>query len=162
MRTDEGASTLPSRVLCYGAVLGVQYDRGTKPNTPADKFASLFTSAVQMEPVSVGTTPLDSVLTFLQAHSANEEDFFGTGTSAVAKDILALRELLFAAEDSYNTRSKAADLVYADSFASTAGGRAWHFAGKAAGPGEPPAQPSTVSDSTGLSQLDYLNQVNDL
>jgi hypothetical protein len=158
----EPQSKLPSRVLCYGAILGVKFDRNAKPNTPSDKFASLFTSAVNMEPVSVGTTPLDAMLTFLQAHSANEEDFFSTGASLVAKDILALRELLLAAEDSYNTRSKAADLVYADNFASTAGGRMWHFAGKASGPGEPPAQPSSVRDSAGFSQVDYLNQVNDL
>jgi hypothetical protein len=70
--------------------------------------------------------------------------------------------ILYAAEDTYNSRSKAADLVYADNFLSSSGGTSWHYAGRAT-PGGPPAQPGTVStDGSGLSPLDYLNKVSDL
>jgi hypothetical protein len=155
-------SIAPMRLICYGTILNVQYAQDTKPNTPSEQFASLFTGAVQMEPVSVGTTALDSVLTFLQAHSANEDDIFGTGTTAIAKDVLAISQLLYDTEDTYDSRVKAADLIYNYNFASSSGGNAWHYSAKAE-PGQPPAQPSTVSiDGSGLSPLDYLNKLNDL
>jgi hypothetical protein len=155
-------STAPMRILCYGTILNVQYLQDTKPNTPSEHFASLFTGAVQMEPVSVGTTALDSVLTFLQAHSANEDPILGTGSTAVAKDILNLSQLLYDTDDTYDSRVQAADLIYSYNYLASSGGTSWHYAAKA-GPGQAPAQPGTVStDGSGLSPLDYLNKLNDL
>jgi hypothetical protein len=162
LTSNLASNTLPMRLICYGTILKVQYSRDTKPNTPSDQFAQLFTDDVQMEPVSIGTTALDSVLTFLQAHSANEDAILGAGSTAVAKDILALSQLLYDTEDTYDSGVKAADLIFTYNFTASNGGNAWHYSGKA-GPGQPPAQPGTVSiDGSGLSPLDYLNKLNDL
>jgi hypothetical protein len=144
----------PANVLVYGAIYGVKYDFKTKPRSLADEAALKFTSDVKMEPLSMGTTPLDAVLTFLEAHKGNIEDILGSGTSAVTGDILQLATLLYAADDSYDSRVKAQDLLYTNNWASSQGGFQWKFDGKAPA-GEPPAAPTK-------DQVDVLNNLNDL
>lgn len=150
------------RLLSYGTIYSVNFNRTAKPITPAEKFASYFTSSVKMEPVSVGTTGLDAILSFLEAHKDDESSIFGTGADSVAKEVLSLSELLYASEDSYDSRMKAADLIYAHNFQPVSGGNAWHFDGKAP-PGGAPAQPDPIStDSNGKTNIDYLIAVNEL
>lgn len=150
-----------SSTVCHGTIYGVKYERNEKPPTPAELSASLFTSDVRMEPTSIGTTALDSVLTFLKAHEQDAEPILGPGTDSVAEALLSLSEILYASEDNYDSRVKASDLIYAHNFARSAGEHRWVFDGKAA-PGGPPAQPSTKKDDLGKSDVDYLRQLNDL
>jgi hypothetical protein len=149
-----------TRTLCHSTLYNVQYDRNQKPPTPAEKFASLFTADVKMEPVSIGTTPLDSVLTFLKAHD-NEDTIFGSGTSSIANNVMSLEELLYASEDGYDSRVKASDLIYAHNFARSSGGNEWKFSGQTR-TGSSPARPSTTPDSNGMPGIDYLNKLNEL
>jgi hypothetical protein len=155
-------------LLCHGAIYNVVYDRDAKPVTPSDHYVDNFNdpSNVEMEPVAIGMSPMDSILTFLNAHDSdpNDEDrILGQGASSIAKSLLSLSELLYATDDEYDSRIKATDLLTGQAFKGTAGGFAWHFDKKKdpQNPGPPPS-PSTIPDSNNMSELDYLNRLNEL
>ncbi|KAI9857978.1 MAG: hypothetical protein M1813_007948 [Trichoglossum hirsutum] len=153
-------------LISHGAIYGVSFDRSKKPtNIPAQKYAENFTTGVDMEPVAVGTTPLDSLLTFLQAHRKDvkdEERILGPGTSSIAERVLCLSELLYATEDDYDSRIKASDLIYSHNFNGSPGGFTWHYDKKKEA-NEAPVRPSEVKDKeTGMSELDWLNRLNEL
>ncbi|KAF2839439.1 hypothetical protein M501DRAFT_954904 [Patellaria atrata CBS 101060] len=150
-----------SRLACHGTVYNVPWNRNLKPFTPADEYAKLFTANITMEPISVGTTALDSVLTFLQAHKANSDVILGSGSSELAADILNLSELLYAMEDGYDGRVKASDIIDAHNFQREAGGVAWQYDEKAER-GKPALTPSSKPDESGYSETQYLRKVNDL
>lgn len=143
-----------ARVLLHGAIYKVKYNVQTKPRSLADEAALKFTPDVKMEPLSVGSTPLDGILTFLEAHQEDAEAIFGPGTSGVSKDVHQLATLLYAADDNYDSRVRAQDLLYANNWTPSQGGFEWKFDGKAAA-GKPPAVP------TG-SQLKTLAEINEL
>lgn len=144
----------PANVLIHGGIYNVKYDVKTKPRSLADEAALKFTSDVKMEPLSMGTTPLDAVLTFLEAHQGNIENVLGPGTSKVTGDILQLATLLYAADDSYDSRVKAQDLLYTNNWASSQGGFQWKFDGKAPA-GKPPVAPTK-------DQVNALKDLNEL
>jgi hypothetical protein len=124
-------STRSALMVCHGTIYNVQYDSASKPTTPADQFGQLFTADTKMEPVSVGTTGLDAILAFLQAHETDADPIFGPGSSSVAQEVMSLSQLLYATQDDYDQRTKASDLVYAHSFGDSEGGRGWHYDGRA-------------------------------
>jgi len=89
-----------SRSLLHGAVYSVKYRLDSKPRSLADEAGSKFTPEFKMEPLSVGTTALDSVVTFLEAHKKEDiEKVFGQGTGEAASLILSMSELLYAADE---------------------------------------------------------------
>ncbi|OQO04338.1 hypothetical protein B0A48_10949 [Cryoendolithus antarcticus] len=147
-------------VLVHGSIYGVNYRKSPQQKTPsaADEVAVKFTPDVKMEPLSMGTTALDGILTFLEAHnkdhSDDEESIFGSGTSAIAEDVLSLASLLYASDDSYNERVKAQDLLYTTNYAKDAGGFEWHFAGKA---GQSTNSKVALPSPTEQGQLASLN-----
>jgi hypothetical protein len=162
-----------TRLFCHSARYGVRFTVDQKPAAPADDFAKLFSPDVPMEPVSVGTSPLDAVLAFLQAHQSDTEfedtlfkeqdpeppsDSAAAATaqpapSAVAQALMGMRELLYSTEDDYDAKTKAADLIYAHNFTGAAGGFAWHYDRKKEKDG-PPLEPSP----TEKQQLIQLNE----
>lgn len=157
-----------TRLICHSARYGVQFTLDKKPPAPADDFANLFSPDVPMEPVSVGTSPLDAVLAFLQAHQSDtdfedklfrEDPEMASGTpsqrppSAVAQALMGMRELLYATEDDYDAKIKAADLIYAHNFTGASGGFRWHYDKKKDRDG-PPIEPSPQEKK----QLDDLNE----
>ncbi|CZR68331.1 uncharacterized protein PAC_18230 [Phialocephala subalpina] len=168
-------STDSTPILSHGAIYGVLYDANNPPDTPANKYAEMFTdmddsnkistTEVGMEPIAVGTTPLDAVLTFLHAHRDDtqmETSLFGPRSSETAKTLLDMAELLYASGDDYDSRIKAHDLIQAQNFTTTLGGFTWHYDRKK-DQSSPPQAPSTKKDSkTNMSELDYLNTLNDL
>ncbi|KAJ9607111.1 hypothetical protein H2200_008183 [Cladophialophora chaetospira] len=153
--------------LCHGAIYNVVYDRHAKPKSPtpsSDDYVDNFTTNVDMEPVAVGVSPLDSILTFLNAHdkdTAAEEHILGTGSNQIAHNILSMSELLYATDDDYDSRIKAADLLSAQHFKGNAGGFTWHYDKKKESNG-PPQSPSTDPTINGKSELDHLNMLNEL
>ncbi len=164
---DGNGSGSVTRLICHAARYSVKFDSGpkaTKPKTPAEDYAVNFTQDRDMEPVAIGTTPLDAVLAFFQAHkqdAAMESALFG-GSDAVstANTLMEIQELLYATEDDYDSRIKAADLIFAHSFNRTTGGFTWHFSKKK--DNGPPVAPSTTPDPvTKLSEVDYLDQLNE-
>lgn len=142
-----------SHVLLHGAIYGVKYDLYSKPRSLADEAARKFTTDERLEPLSIGTTPLDGVLTFLEAHQGGIENVFGEGTQNVTKDILQLATLLYAADDSYDSRVKAQDMLYTNNWSSSLGGSRFKFNGKA-GAGKPAAVPTA-------DELEALNLLNE-
>ncbi|KAF1950576.1 hypothetical protein CC80DRAFT_496806 [Byssothecium circinans] len=191
--TDHGpedtSSLATTRLICHAARYGVTYNT-TKPKTPGDTYAANFGDNVDMEPVSLGTSPLDAMLAFFQAHQLDKKfeetvledpntDARTTGTTGttdpddpnnntdktfsvlqIADLLMNMRELLYATEDDYDSRVKAADLVFAHNFGRTQGGSTWHY-DKKKGQNGPPAEPSTDPDSDRFSELDYLTQLNE-
>lgn len=150
-----------ARTVCHGIIYDVSFDRDTKPLTPADDYAKLFTNDIDMEPLAIGNTGLDAILSFLKAHENDSEEVFGPGTGAVAKDLLTLSELLYATEDDFDSRIKAQDIMLRNNFAPTSGGNAWQYDGRTTN-GQP-GRPNWIPDGdTGRSELDELRSVNDL
>lgn len=116
------------RSLNHGAIYNVAYNRAQKPPSTADDTAKNFTSHVDMEPLSVGTTTLDAILTFLKAHRTDIGSIFhSTGAENVAKDILQISSLLYATADEYDARVQAEDLIAQQNFAKADGGVRWTF-----------------------------------
>ena len=134
-------SRAPSRVLLHGAIYSVKFDVTGKPRSLADEAAKKFTPEFKIEPLSVGTTALDGVLTFLEAHKDGIETIFGEGTKGVTDDILQIATLLYAADDSYDSRVKAQDVLYTNNWNSALGGFQFRFDGKA-GAGQVAAVPT--------------------
>lgn len=150
---DIGTKLEASRSLLYGAIYGVSYNRKKKPPCRADDAAKKFGPTMKIEPLSVGSTAIDGILTFLEAHpDESMVDVFGTDTKQLAKDILAMSQLLYSADDSYNARIKASDLLLQNNYAPSTGGQRWAYAGKAS-PGDPSAQPTP----TDLDNIQLLN-----
>ena len=145
-------------VLVHGSVYHVVYDLQSKPRSFADEAAVKFTKDVKMEPLSMGTTALDGIITFLKAHNddnhKDEEDTFGTGSGKLADDVLQLASLLYAADDSYDERIKAQDLMYTNNFARSDGGSYWSFNGKT----EANKPPRTPDDKTEVPLLAKINE----
>ena len=141
-----------TNVLIYGAVYNVKYDLKGKPISKADEAAANLTKDAghnNMEPFSIGTTPLVR-RTFLKAHQSDIETFFPTGATPtgedgkplkdkdgnawtnkeLVKDIYDLASLLYAADDSYDSRVRAQDLLYSNNWGSSQGGFQWKYDGK--------------------------------
>jgi hypothetical protein len=163
----------PTRSLVHGAIYGVQYDFSYDPlksttrnlaNEAAIKFAvkppvksADITPAelaeLKMEPLSIIITPLDGILTFLEAHQGKDADqIFGTGGASLADSLIDIAQLLYASGENYDARVQAQDLTAQQNFAKLEGGSTWVFA-KTAAPGQPAEFPS---DSV-LQRLSDLN-----
>ena len=162
--TASNLSTGTGRLICHAARYGVAYNSLVKPPTPADTYAAYFGPDVDMEPTALGTSPLDAVMTFLQAHSqdqAFEESTLQFLDPTIVQTLMGIRELLYVSEDDYDSRVQAADLVFSHNFGRSPGGFTWHY-NKQKDPNSPPQAPSTVKDSNGKSEVDYLNDLNEL
>jgi hypothetical protein len=177
---DMLADTSNREVLIHGAVYDVVYDlNGVKAETPADKAAANFNQVaemkrnlpantnkgVKMEPLSIGITPLDAILTFIKAHKSDAEQILdgneGTpsGDKNLADEILSLSELMYAADESYSGRVRAQDLLLNANYSAANGEDKWLFDGKAENGG---ASVSPTSQKiAGKSQVDYLSELNE-
>lgn len=85
--------------------------------------------------MSLGASPLDALLAFIEAHAADMGEL-----KQLATDIKSMAGLLLATDDSYDSQVKAQDLLYGNNYANSDGGNEWHFDGRAA-PGETPPAP---------------------
>ncbi|KAF1834716.1 hypothetical protein BDW02DRAFT_325050 [Decorospora gaudefroyi] len=138
-----------TRSLVHGAIYDVVYDFHDKPERIlAEEGAQMFIHPSKkattgprdktqewiqdekMEPLSVGTTPLDAMLAFLDAHKddSDESSVFGPGASALSHNIIQLAQLLYAAADGYDARVQAQDLIAQQNFSRTEGGTNWTYA----------------------------------
>ena len=178
------ALTDATNILNYGAVYNAQYDFNGKPTSKADQAAQQLTKDAghnNMEPFSIGTTPLDAVLTFLKAHPGDIETFFPTGQTPVGtdnqplkdkdgypwtntelvKDIFDLASLLYAADDTYDSRIKAQDLLYTNNWGSSQGGFQWKFDNKATAGGPPQVPLVDPSRTPPVDQVQSLKDINE-
>ncbi|MCJ1385953.1 hypothetical protein MMC17_009078 [Xylographa soralifera] len=157
---DSATAKDSTRCLSYGAIYDVKYSYSKKPPTLADEAAKKFTADTKMEPLSVGTTALDGILTFLEAHKENTDSFFGKDTTSVANDLLSIATLLYATADEYDARVQAQDLIAQQNFARADGGIQWSFNGRAEAGGAPPTPSAT--ESTALRTLNEAQSKLDL
>jgi hypothetical protein len=163
------ADQTATRSLVHGAIYDVKYDFNynpalspdpsqnppdptkTAPRSLANEIAHNFTSNVEMEPLAVGTTPLDGILTFLDAHKKTADQIFGQGANDLANSILNIAQLLYATGDDYDARVQAQDIIAQQNFSKVDGGSTWIYS-KTASPSEPAAWPSVTETAT-LAEL---------
>jgi hypothetical protein len=137
------SSTNPARVLCHGAMYDVQWNvDGLPPNMPANDASHLLVDSM---PVSVGTTPMDSLLAYLEAHQETQ----------LEQDLLALGPLLRAQDEGVQARRVAMDELQTWDFSRHLGGVHWYFQNKAGNT----AQPPTSEEAGYLEQLNQLQRL---
>jgi hypothetical protein len=122
----------PTRCLVHGAIYDVSYDFNNPPaQSVAEDGATLFTKqlANKIEPLSIGTTALDSILTFLDAHQNDSDQTspFGAGGGKLAQQVVELSQLLYASADQYDARVQAQDMVAQQNFSKVDGGSRWSY-----------------------------------
>jgi len=162
LMTEWNASTSGTRCLLHGAIYGVSYSRTSPPKSLADTAAEKFTSMTGIEPLSVGTTALDGMLAFLNAHKDDKSGrVLDEGARKLAEEISIISQLVYVSEDEYNSRVKAQDLVLQHNYSRSSGGTEWHYAGQSAD-GCSPAVASSTPDASGVSDLDRISQLNTL
>jgi hypothetical protein len=153
---EHGKDVGTTRCLVFGSIFDVRYNAKGMPRSLAEEAAVKFLpesiGGYKMEPLSVGTTPLDGILTFLQAHQKHVDGFFGQDTNTIADFILDLSQLLYASADQYDARVQAQDLIAQQNFAKADGGLQWSFNDKSDG------QKPMVPDATTASKLRTLNE----
>ncbi|PLN77507.1 hypothetical protein BDW42DRAFT_202579 [Aspergillus taichungensis] len=161
---DEWKAAMDSaRLLCHGAMYGVKWDREKKPReVPADQFAESLQDPT-IPTVSVGTTPLDALITYCTTrrdrrrgegevhHEATEAD---QKVAQLEESILAIQSLLHARDDGVEGQREAKDTVYNWNFARAPGGIHYFLSGDSKDSKEKPIQP----DEKGQVLLGRLNQ----
>ncbi|KAF7590764.1 hypothetical protein BBP40_002379 [Aspergillus hancockii] len=133
------ASYDPGTVLCHGAMYQVEWDRSTLPKTVPANDASH--QLLETMSVAVGTTPIDSLLTYIDSHQ----------DSQLEKDLHNLGPLLRAQDEGVAARRLAKDEVQNWNFAREAGGQHWHLQNTGE---EKPTVPTTEESD----RLEALNQ----
>lgn len=120
-------NTGTTRMLCHGAMYNVRWNRGAKPkNVPADIFSKHLNETL---PVSVGTTPMDALLSYAHAHRDMDPAEF----ARVEELILKLEAHLLARDDGVETQQQALDMLYNWNYVRADGGQAWNIAGQPKG-----------------------------
>lgn len=160
-----------TRLICHGARYNVTYSSSDlPPKIPANDYARNFTKGVDMEPVSIGSTALDAALAFFNAHKDDSlaESLFETGGAQTAKALMGVQELLYATEDDYDSRIKAADLVFTHNFARSQAGSVWRYDKKKEDSGAPIApstkKPDASTDSSPfalMSETELIVAINE-
>lgn len=145
------------RTVLTGAMYEVHWDTGSPPaRIPAKEAAEKLADM----PIAVGTTPLDSILTFVQAHHQSKpenkpggeipapevggdnsggNDSSGGDNSPskaldlqqVEDDILKLQTLLLKQDGGLDAHSEAEDLLPDEDYSKLSGGVYWHFSDRA-------------------------------
>lgn len=146
------ASKDPTRVICHGAMYNVLWDSGNKPPiVPADIYHEKLNSDM---PVSIGTTPMDALLTYVKSH-ASPNSQSADDIKEVEQDLLRIQKLLHARDDGVDAQDEADDIVYNWNYANTAGGSHYFLAGSDGGKGDK-GRP-TAPDAANIAKLAVVN-----
>ncbi|KAK9444056.1 hypothetical protein VB005_02348 [Metarhizium brunneum] len=142
-------SKVPARLCLHGAMYDVKWDHENKPaSVPADDFSQRVLDQ-KVPALSVGTTPLDALMTYCSAREGLEE-------GAVAKleeDLLAIESLLHARDDGVEGQREAKDTVYNWNFSRFKGGVHFFFGGQ-----DNKGQPTKPTDAA-IDALKEANQI---
>ncbi len=65
-----------TRVLCHSAIYNVQYNKDQRTPSKADVSALNFTADTKMEPISVGSTAIDGIISFLVSRILCSEGYY--------------------------------------------------------------------------------------
>ncbi|KAF7559946.1 hypothetical protein G7046_g4214 [Stylonectria norvegica] len=139
----------PTRMCLHGALYDVAWNRHSKPNkVPADKYAQSL-QMPDVPAVSVGTTPMDALLTYCSSRKDHEDDAV---IKQLEEDILAIDSLLHARDDGVEGQREAKDTVYNWNFNRSQGGTHYFVAGEDS-KGRP-----TEPDPKSIAALRTLNE----
>lgn len=140
-------STEPAQVLCHGAMYDVVWDIKDKPvKLPADILSHHINEKL---PVAMGTTPLDSLLAFIQAH----KDTDPTDIKKLEEDLIAIQALLIAQDDGVDAQREAVDMLTNQNYERIDGGT--HFFFSSTDDEKKPAKPSD-DDINALANLNRM------
>ncbi|KAI0536512.1 hypothetical protein GGR58DRAFT_528188 [Xylaria digitata] len=146
----------PLRTFCHGAMYDVTWDESNKPATvPADQYNARINDQRQAA-VSVGTTPMDALISYCHARTSQNED---EDVKKLEEDILALQTLLHARDDGVEAQREANNTVNNWSFNRSPGGLHYHLSGQDDGSAE--RQPVEPEQSV-ILKLRELNQTQSL
>jgi hypothetical protein len=150
-----GSKTTSARTLCHGSMYQIEYALKVAPKTiAADSLGSLFSKAY---PVAIGTTPLDTILSFVRAHIDPDSQ---SDEQILYKDLKALQTLLLKQEENTDSQFEASDMLSAHSYLPAKdSGFSWHLSGK--NPDGQPTQP-TGDQLTALMALNITQEALDL
>lgn len=137
-------------ILCHGALYQVVWDAHLKPQKdPADQFAQ---NCIQNMPLAVGTTPMDALLAYIDAH--HDGPF-----AQLENDLRLIEPLLRAQDDGVEALQAATDEVQnGNHFTRTAGGVHWHFQSPE---DDMPAVSPSESEVANLETLNQLQRMVD-
>ncbi|KAK6524175.1 hypothetical protein TWF694_005835 [Orbilia ellipsospora] len=140
-------STAKINTICHGAMYGVEWhmtwSKDTQPkNLPANDFSVDLANEMQ---VAVGTTTLDALLSYLEAHHEGEYE----------NDVRLLGDLLRAQSDSASGQLAGSDEVQNYNFSRVAGGKHYTLPIDANNPATPPS-PDDIKNLKLLNQAQFL------
>ncbi|KAI1819781.1 hypothetical protein F4861DRAFT_111375 [Xylaria intraflava] len=142
-------SSDPARLCLHGAMYDVKWDHENKPaSVPADKFAQQVQDQ-KVPSVSVGTSPMDSLIAYCTAREGHEEGLI----ARLEEDILAIDSLLHARDDGVEGQREAKDTVYNWNFSRSKGGVHFFIGGE-----DKKGQPTKPPDAA----IDALNEINEI
>lgn len=145
-------SSDPTRLCCHGAMYDVKWDHDSKPAVvPADEHAKRMKNP-EIPVVSVGTSPLDALVTYCAAHKGKDAGLIGQ----LEEDILAINSLLHARDDGVEGQREAKDTVYNWNFSRSKGGTHFFLGGEDSN--GKPIRPSAES----ISALEKVNELQQL
>lgn len=149
------ALTGSTEVLCHGAMYEVDWNDSKRPETVLADLASkkLHTDV----PIAVGTTPLDSLLAYVDGQREHEPD----GVMKNLMDsIVKIQTLLIDKDDSVDAQRAAEDLLVNYNYEAAPGGTRWYFGGSAS-EGQPvkPPSPDMIKNLDRLNDLQFHQDV---
>ncbi|KXH28815.1 hypothetical protein CSIM01_03465 [Colletotrichum simmondsii] len=107
--------------ICHGAKYDVEWDVSSRPKVVADELCA---KLMKDKSVSVGVTPLDSIMAHVHDQAANGAPEF----EQVYKDILQMEKLLIAQDEDVEAQLRASTLIEDAKFKRQEGGKRFVFA----------------------------------
>lgn len=151
--TDWLAFKGAAQSICHGAMYNVIWDRNRRPeNIPANKASEHLLSSM---PVTVGTTPIDSLLSYIDCHkhAGDETD----DQKKLENDLHLLEPLLRAQDEKVDVHRVAIDEVQNWNFARETGGSHWYIQSQE---GQKTKKPSE-DEIEGLEKLNNAQRILD-
>lgn len=147
--TDKGLA----RSVCHGAMYNVVWNRNKRPEKiPANQASEHLLNSM---PVTVGTTPIDSLLSYIDCHKHTGDET--PEQKKLENDLHMLEPLLRAQDEKVDLHRVAVDEVQNWNFARESGGSHWHLQ---SGDGEKATTPSD-GEIEALETLNNVQQVLD-
>lgn len=126
--------TVSTNSLAHGTIYGVCWDVKKRPNTvPAERFGKVLQETL---PVGVGTSPMDSIMTYVSAHQdlQSGENYMQepqeNNTRKLYKALRSLESYLMARDDGVESQLQAVDMLYNWNYMRLSGGDELHIAGQ--------------------------------
>ncbi|GAM41728.1 hypothetical protein TCE0_042r15067 [Talaromyces pinophilus] len=116
------------RLACHGAMYDVKWNHEKKPaDVPADAFSRRLQNK-ELSCISVGTTPMDALITYCQARKDKSGD--PQKIEKLQESILCIESLLYARDDGVEEQRQAKDTINQWNFSRASGGTHYFIGGE--------------------------------